>query len=139
MIKAKCQLRTPWRTTMLTKRQHCVSTTVRHKQNKFKNQASMKKYPRIDKVEINQITEKMILEFLSLLATERRKIVISSMNLLKLVGAPVSSNNWVLNEKARIKKIKSILKELEFNGRLAKRELKQEFLGIKEIGYDIIN
>ena len=57
---------------------------------------------------------------------------------MKLNGAPVSDQTWLLNQKPRIKRLKKLLIELMENGLLNKRKSKQDFLGIKEIGYDIV-
>ncbi|PIF47169.1 hypothetical protein CLU96_4217 [Chryseobacterium sp. 52] len=54
------------------------------------------------------------------------------------MGFPVAEHKFILENKTIIFKIKQILIELEKDGILAKRKSKQDFKGIKEIGYDYI-
>ncbi len=89
---------------------------------------------RLDPKELTiELLEKLIIE----LKNSDKKIVITPINLMKLNGAPVSDQTWLLNQKPRIKKLKKLLIELKENGVLNERKSKQDFLGIKEIGYDI--
>ncbi len=81
-----------------------------------------------------ELLEKLIIE----IKNSDKKIVITPINLMKLNGAPVSDQTWLLSQKPRIKKLKKLLIELKENGLLNERKSKQDFLGIKEVGYDIV-
>lgn len=90
---------------------------------------------RLDPKELTiELLEKLIIE----LKNSDKKIVVTPINLMKLNGAPVSDQTWLLNQKPRIKKLKKLLIELKENGLLNERKSKQDFLGIKEVGYDIV-
>lgn len=67
----------------------------------------------------------------------KKKIAITPKNSMRLNGVLVSDNNWILNQKSRRKKIKNLLVQLKEKGVLEERELKQGFLGMKEVGYNL--
>lgn len=66
----------------------------------------------------------------------KKKFVVTPITILKDLGYPVSKNLFILENKVIIANLKQIFKELEKDGLLIKRESKQDFKGIKEIGYD---
>ncbi len=97
-----------------------------------------KRFSNVSRMDPKELTigllEKLIIE----LKNSDKKIVITPINLMRLNGAPVSDQTWLLNQKPRIKKLKKLLIELKENGMLNERKSKQDFLGIKEVGYDIV-
>ncbi|WP_139785310.1 hypothetical protein [Chryseobacterium phocaeense] len=78
-----------------------------------------------------------ILEFLKL-QMSKKKFVVTPISILKKCGFPVSKHHFLLENKAVILTLKYILKELSEDGFLIPRESKQDFKGVKEIGYDFI-
>jgi len=98
----------------------------------------MKKYPDVSRIEPKEITIELLKKMLDVISIKKKQIVITPINLMKLNGAPVSNQFWMLNQKLRIKKIKKLLIQLQKEGILEKRALKQEFKGIREVGYNII-
>ena len=114
----------------------------------FENRADLKtqepktisdweKYPNISKIDHKEISTELLSELINELKKSDKKIVITPINLMKLNGAPVSDQTWLLSQKPRIKVLKKLLTEFEESGILTQRKSKQGFLGIKEIGYDI--
>lgn len=97
-----------------------------------------KKYPNISRINPKELSIELLFEFINELKKANKKIVVTPINLMRLNGAPVSDQTWLLNQKSRIKTLKKLLIELNENGILRERKLKQDFLGVKEIGYDII-
>ncbi|TBN14672.1 hypothetical protein [Hyunsoonleella pacifica] len=97
-----------------------------------------KKYTNVSRIYPRELTSKLLEKLVIELKNSDKKIVITPINLMKLNGAPVSDQTWLLNQKPRIKKLKKLLTELKESGLLNERKSKQDFLGIKEIGYDII-
>lgn len=69
---------------------------------------------------------------------EKRQFVITPISILKKMGLPVSSHSFILENKNLILKLKLILHELYDDGILSKRQIKQGYKGLKEIGYDYI-
>lgn len=96
-----------------------------------------KKYPNVSRIKPEEITIELLEEMISAIKLHKKKIVITPINLMKLNGAPVSDNNWILSQKLRRKKIKNLLVQLKEKGILEERELKQDFLGMKEVGYNL--
>tara|TARA_R110001592_G_scaffold138699_1_gene358175 strand:+ start:479 stop:1000 length:522 start_codon:yes stop_codon:yes gene_type:complete len=97
-----------------------------------------KKYSNVSRIDPKELTLEILETLIIELKTSNKKIVITPINLMKLNGAPVSDQTWLLNQKPRIKKLKTLLVELKENGVLEERKSKQDFLGIKEVGYNII-
>ncbi|WP_405562395.1 hypothetical protein [Polaribacter sp. Asnod6-C07] len=97
-----------------------------------------KTYPNVTKIEHKELSLELLSELINTLKNSEKKIVITPINLMKLNGAPVSNQAWLLGQKQRIKVLKKLLRELEENGILTERKSKQDFLGIKEIGFDIV-
>jgi hypothetical protein len=60
------------------------------------------------------------------------------LNILKSEGFPIGNQNFVLNNKVNIQKIKNLLVSLENKDWLTKRKSKQDFKGIKETAYNLI-
>jgi hypothetical protein len=52
------------------------------------------------------------------------------------MGFPIMDHGFFIQNKSSLLHLRTILKELEEEGILAKRKSKQDFFGIKEIGYD---
>lgn len=98
-----------------------------------------KKYPDISKIKPEAITIDLIVEMINAIKKQEKDIVITPINLMRLNGAPVADNGWMLKQKSRVKKLKRILAQLGEMGVLEERESKQDFLGIKEVGYNIRN
>ena len=96
------------------------------------------KFPNVSRINHKELSTELISELISALKKSDKRIVITPINLMKLNGAPVSDQTWLLSQKPRIKVLKKILNGLEESGILTERKSKQGFLGIKEIGYDII-
>ena len=97
----------------------------------------MKKYPDLLSPSVNDITKALIEETLAVIRLNKNKTVITPLNLLGCNGAPIADNGCVLSQKRRRRKILLILKELEQDGVLIRRAAKQDFKGIKEVGYDL--
>lgn len=95
------------------------------------------KYSNVSRIKPQELTIELLEQLVNEIKTANKKIVITPINLMKLNGAPVSDQTWLLNQKPRIKKLKKLLIELKESGILAERKSKQGFLGIKEVGYDI--
>ena len=96
------------------------------------------KYPDISRINHKELSTELLSEYINTLKKSDKKIVITPINLMKLNGAPVSVQTWLLSQKPRIKVLKKLLSGLEESGILTERKSKQGFLGIKEIGYDIV-
>ncbi len=96
-----------------------------------------KKYSNVSRIDPKELTIDLLEQLIIELKTSEKRIVITPINLMKLNGAPVSDQTWLLNQKPRIKKIKKLLVVLNENGILEERKSKQDFLGIKEVGYNI--
>ncbi|SNR14718.1 hypothetical protein [Tenacibaculum jejuense] len=97
-----------------------------------------KRFPNVSRLNPKELTIELLEKLIIELKNSDKKIVITPINLMKLNGAPVSDQTWLLNQKPRIKKLKKLLFELKENGLLKERKSKQDFLGIKEVGYDIV-
>ena len=97
-----------------------------------------KKFSNVSRIDPRELTIELLEKLIIELKNSNKKIVITPINLMKLNGAPVSDQTWLLNQKPRIKKLKELLIELKENGMLTERKSKQDFLGIKEVGYDIV-
>lgn len=97
-----------------------------------------KRYSNVSRMDPAALTIELLEHLIIELKTSNKKMVITPINLMKLNGAPVSDQTWLLNQKPRINKLKALLKELKEKGRLRERKSKQDFRGIKEIGYDIV-
>ena len=97
-----------------------------------------KKFSNISRLDPKELTIELLEKLIIELKNSNKKIVVTPINLMKLNGAPVSDQTWLLNQKPRIKKLKKLLIELKENGLLNERKSKQDFLGIKEVGYDIV-
>lgn len=89
-----------------------------------------------DKILLEDISKSFVLALLS--QDKSKSFVITPISILKKIGFPVSDQNFILENKSVINKIKVLLKELEVEGILSKRLSKQDFKGIKETGYDLI-
>ncbi|WP_219007363.1 hypothetical protein [Aquimarina litoralis] len=96
-----------------------------------------KKYSNVSRIDPKELTIELLEKFIAEIKISNKNIVITPINLMQLNGAPVSDQTWLLNQKPRVKKLKKLLVELKENGILIERESKQDFCGIKEIGYDI--
>jgi len=96
-----------------------------------------KKYSNVSRIDPKELTLEILEKLIIELKTSNKKIVLTPINLMRLNGAPVSDQTWLLNQKPRIKKLKKLLFELKEKGLLNERKSKQDFLGIKEVGYDI--
>ncbi|MFK7748023.1 MAG: hypothetical protein AB8B65_06520 [Kordia sp.] len=107
------------------------------KTNESESIPDWKKYPNVSRIEHEELSVELLSELINALKKSDKRIVITPINLMKLNGAPVSDLTWLLSQKPRIKVLKKLLRELEKNGIIIERKSKQDFLGIKEIGYDI--
>ncbi len=97
-----------------------------------------KRFSNVSRLDPKELTLELLKKLIIELKDSDKNIVITPINLMKLNGAPVSDQTWLLNQKPRIKKLKKLLVELKENGILTERKSKQDFLGIKEVGYDIV-
>lgn len=104
----------------------------------LKTTPEWKQYINVSRIKPEDLTIEILIELIEELKRSNKEIVVTPINLMKLNGAPVSDQTWLLNQKSRIKKLKKFLIELKENGVLSERKLKQDFKGIKETGYDII-
>lgn len=96
-----------------------------------------KKYPNVSRIKPEEITIELLEEMISAIKFHKNKIIITPINLMKLNGAPVSDNNWLLSQKLRRNKIKNLLVQLKEKGILEERELKQDFFERKEVEYNL--
>ncbi|TMM57854.1 hypothetical protein FEE95_00015 [Maribacter algarum] len=69
---------------------------------------------------------------------EKREFVITPLSVMGITGFPISEHKEILGNKQKIEKIKKILSDLSTKGILEKRKSKQDFRGIKEIGYNLV-
>ena len=97
-----------------------------------------KRFSNVSRLDPNELTIQLLEKLIIELKNSDKKIIITPINLMKLNGAPVSDQTWLLNQKPRIKKLKKLLIDLKENGLLNERKSRQDFLGIKEVGYDIM-
>lgn len=97
-----------------------------------------KKYTNLSRMTPKELSIELVSELIGELKKSNKKVVITPINLMRLNGAPVSDQTWLLKQKPRIKKLKKLLIELKETGILSERKSKQDFLGIKETGYDIV-
>jgi hypothetical protein len=84
------------------------------------------------------IDEINVFEVIQQNVAKRNEFVITPLNILKLEGFPISDQNFVLNNKVGVQKIKSLLVSLEKEGWLTKRKSKQDFKGIKETAFNFV-
>ena len=96
-----------------------------------------KRFSNVSRIDPKELTVELLEQLIIEIKTSYKQIVITPINLMKLNGAPVSDQTWLLNQKPRIQKLKKLLIELRDNGLLKERTAKQDFRGIKEVGYDI--
>lgn len=96
-----------------------------------------KKYPNISNINLDEVTIELLEEMINSIKTNHNKIVITPINLMKLNASPVRDVNWISSQKRRRMKIKSLLVQLEAKGVIEKRKSKQDFLGLKEVGYNM--
>ncbi|MGG7551800.1 hypothetical protein ACQ7CX_14370 [Chryseobacterium arthrosphaerae] len=89
-------------------------------------------------ITLDEIDETKIIECLRNQSI-KNNIVITPISILKSFGYPVSDHAFLLENKSTISKLKRILSDLNKEGVLIKRKTKQDFKGIKEIGYDYID
>lgn len=87
------------------------------------------KYPNISRINPEDISLKLILEFVSIIKKDKSEFVITPKKLMKLNGAPVSDEKWFSQQKSRIDKIESLLRELKIRNLLEEVEVGY---GIKE-------
>jgi len=88
-------------------------------------------------VNIEELNKAKIIEVLKI-HQAKRKFVVTPSNILKNLGFPIASHSFIIQNKSLLSSLKQILKELEKEGVLIKRKSKQDFFGIKEVGYDYI-
>lgn len=96
-----------------------------------------KKYSNVSRIDPKELTIELLEKLITEIKVSNKKIVVTPINLMQLNGAPVSDQTWLLNQKPRVKKLKKLLVELKEKGILIERKSKQDFRGVKEIGYDI--
>ncbi|WP_193786903.1 hypothetical protein [Lacinutrix algicola] len=108
------------------------------KTQELKSIPDWEKYPNVSRIDHKELATELVSKLINALKKSDKRIVITPINLMKLNGAPVSDQTWLLSQKPRIKVLKKILSELGESGILTERKSKQGFLGIKEIGYDIV-
>ena len=87
---------------------------------------------------MKKISEIKALEVIQQNVSMRDNFVITPLNILKSEGFPIGDQNFVLNNKDEIQKIKTLLVTLENEGLLAKRKSKQDYKGIKETAYNFV-
>lgn len=108
------------------------------KNQKTKTPGDWQEYTNISRIDPNELTIELLTKLIDELKTANKEIIITPINLMRLNGAPVSDQTWLLNQKLRSKKLKRLLIQLKENRILEERKSKQDFKGIKETGYDII-
>lgn len=86
-------------------------------------------------MKLAEIDKSKIIDFLKE-KQSKKMFVITPINILSNLGFPVSEHSFILENKPVLSKLKKILKELDNEKILLKREAKQDFKGIKEIDYD---
>lgn len=89
------------------------------------------KYPKILKINPNEITLELLEEMIVLMKYHKKDIVITPRNLMELIGAPVTDKSWMLTKELHVEKLKILLAQLEEKGLLIKRELTNDYLGYK--------
>ena len=100
---------------------------------------SWSKFSNISRIAPQELTIELLKQLIIEIKNSNKNIVITPINLMKLNGAPVSDQSWILSQKQRINTLKKLLVELNESGLLNERKNKQDFLGIKETGYDIVD
>ncbi len=95
----------------------------------------MKILPKIHDLTIEQINEGVVLTIIER-AIQKRTFVITPLSIMGATGFPIQDQKEVLNNKRKVAKIKDILIDLSQKGILARRKSKQDFLGLKEVGYN---
>lgn len=98
----------------------------------------MKNLPKLYDLEYTDIDSKLILSII-LATSKRKKIVVTPLSVLGVTGFPISDQTVVLKNKKKIRLIKDILSELEQSGYLKRRSSRQDFLGRKEVAYDLMD
>lgn len=86
-------------------------------------------------MKLTEIDKSKIIDFLKE-KQSKKMFVVTPINILSNLGFPVSEHTFFFENKQILSKLKKILKELENEKILSRREAKQDFKGIKEIGYD---
>lgn len=97
----------------------------------------MKNLPKIYDLTLEEVDEDLVLGLIEKVS-QKRQFVITPLSVLGVTGFPISEQEEVLGNKNMIRKIKGILSDLATQGILEQRESKQDFRGIKEIGYNLV-
>ncbi|RSK41301.1 hypothetical protein [Mangrovimonas spongiae] len=97
----------------------------------------MKNIPKLYDVTLEEINETLILGIIKSIS-EKRKFVITPLNIMGESGFPIADQTEVLKNKAKRIKIKRILADLNTQGIIEKRVSKQDYLGMKETAYNLI-
>jgi hypothetical protein len=80
-------------------------------------------YPNVCRIELNEITDDLIEEYISLLRKEKFEGIITPIKLMELNGAPIDDKHWMAKQSNRITKLRSILLNLKNMGRLIEVEI----------------
>ena len=96
----------------------------------------MNNLPKLYNLNIEEINSDLITTIIECIS-EKRDFVITPSSILGVTGFPISDQTAISNNKNKVRKIKNILSELENSGYLTRRKSKQDFLGIKEVGYNL--
>lgn len=97
----------------------------------------MRNLPKIYDLTLEEIDETLILKIIKKVI-EKREFVITPISLMGITGFPIREQKEVLGNKRKIRKIKKILTDLAEQGILQKRKSSQDYLGIREVGYNFI-
>lgn len=80
-------------------------------------------YSNVCRIELNEITDDLIEQYISLLSKEKFEGIITPIKLMELNGAPIDDKNWMAKQSNRITKLRSILLFLKNMGRLVEVEI----------------
>ncbi|MFL9832524.1 hypothetical protein [Chryseobacterium terrae] len=86
---------------------------------------------------LEELNKGTIIEFLKT-QQAKRKFVITPSSILKNLGFPIVEHHFIIQYKSTRLELKQILVELHKEEFLIKRKSPQDFLGIKEVGYDFV-
>lgn len=112
---------------------------VGQKSEESKETLYWKKYPDISRIPLEELTLDLVEEMIHAIKKHKNSVVITPIHLMKLNGVRVADNQWILSQKLRRKKLKLLLAQLAEKGILEEREWKQDFKGMKEVGYNLKN
>lgn len=94
-----------------------------NQQSQTNKKAYWEIYPNVCRTQLNEITNELIEEYISLLSKENFEGIITPIKLMELNGAPIDDKHWLAKQSNRIAKLRRILINLKNKGRIVEVEI----------------